>query len=131
LSKTQIGDKMEAVVVTDMGNEGMTNENNFKSWFNNHDCKMDDEYIYVHTQSHEELIQYTFFEKAKTAIFKFETDGNYFPPILIHFIQHLEDRDGTQISVAEEGNYGEYNNLIDMTLGNFVDYVINGEDIDD
>ena len=36
---------MEAVVVTDMGNEEMTNENNFKSWFNNHDCKMDDEYI--------------------------------------------------------------------------------------
>jgi hypothetical protein len=35
---------------------------------------------------------------------------------------------GTQISVAEEGKYGEYNNLIDMTLKQFINNVINGED---
>lgn len=121
---------MEAVLVADMGNEGLSTEKHFKEWFSVHNCKLDEDYIYVHTETHEEFIQYTFFEKAKTIIFKFETDGDYFPPILIHFIKHLEDRDTTQISVAEEGSYGEYNNLIDMTLGNFVDYVINGEDIE-
>lgn len=124
---------MEAVVVVDMGNEEVSNENKFQNWFNEHGCKLKDDAIYIMVELNDEItnnevIQYTFFEKANTVIFKFETDGEYFPPILIHFIEHLKDMKGTQISVAEEGKYGEYNNLIDMTLKQFVDNVINGDD---
>lgn len=124
---------MEAVVVVDMGNEEVSNENKFQNWFNEHGCKLKDDAIYIMVELNDEItnnevIQYTFFEKANTVIFKFETDGEYFPPLLIHFIEHLKDMKGTQISVAEEGKYGEYHNLIDMTLKQFVDNVINGDD---
>lgn len=124
---------MEAVVVVDMGNEEVSNEKKFQNWFNEHGCKLNDDTIFVMIElnneiTNNEVIQYTFFEKANTVIFKFETDGEYFPPVLIHFIEHLTDMKETQISVAEEGQYGEYNNLIDMTLKQFIDNVINGED---
>jgi len=119
---------MEAVLVVDMGNEELSNEGAIVKWFNNNNCKVEEDIIYVHDDIHEEVVQYTFFDAATTCMFKFETDGEYFPPILTNFIEHLEDAKGTQISVAEEGRFGEYNNLVDMTLNQFITHVIRGDD---
>jgi len=120
---------MEAVLVVDMGTEELSNEGAIVNWFNSHNCKVEDDIIYVHEEAHEEVVQYTFFDAATTCMFKFETDGDYFPPILTHFIEHLKDVKGTQISVAEQGKFGEYNNLVDMTLNQFINHVIKGEDV--
>lgn len=131
MQKHKEDDDMEAVLVIDMGNESLNSEPAFIDWFRNHNCVVEEEVVRVMQNSHEEVIAYSFFPKASTCIFKFETDGEYFPGVLTHFIQHLTDDNNTQISVAEEGNHGEYNNLVDMTLGDFITYVINGEDIEE
>ena len=129
MRETQKGDYMEAVLVVDMGTEELSNEGAVVNWFNTHNCKVEDDIIYVHYEAHEEVVEYTYFDAASTCMFKFETDGDYFPLVLTHFIENLKDLSGTQISVAEQGNYGAYENLVDMTLKQFINHVIKGEDV--
>ena len=119
---------MEAVVVVDIGDETISEEAIFMDWFKNNDCMIDEDNIIVMQETNEEHINYTHFGKAKTIIFKFETDGVYFPPVLIQFIENLKDMKDTQISVAEEGLYGEYTTLVDMTLKQFIENVVNGDE---
>lgn len=121
----------QAVVVVDMANEPFNDENKFLSWWNDNQCRVEGETIYVLTESHEEVIDFDFYPKAKTAIFKFETDGDYFPPILLEYINALTDVENTQISVAIEGEWGEYDNLVDMTLQDFKDYILDGQDFEE
>lgn len=120
----------QAVVVVDMGNEPFNEENTFNDWWSNNNCKIDGETIHVMTESHEEVINFDYYPKAKTTIFKFETDGDYFPPILMEYINALKDVDKTQISVAIEGEWGEFDNLVDMLLQDFKDYILDGQDFD-
>ena len=110
----------EAVLAIDFKNEPLGNYKSFVSFFENHGCKVDDDMIQTENK---ESIAYTYYEKADTCVFNFMTDGEFFSPILIHFIEHLENN-STQLSVAELGNYGEFNTLVDMNLLNFKKYVL-------
>lgn len=110
----------QAVLAIDFKEEPLGNYESFKSFFSNHGCQVDDDSIKT---TNDEVITYTYYEKADTCVFNFMTDGEFFSPILIHFIEHLQD-DSTQLSVAELGNYGEFNTLVDMNLLNFRKYVL-------
>ncbi len=121
---------MEAVVAIDLGNERMKDKELFTEWFVDKGYQVDEESIFNTTKPFEPVIKYDNYSRAGIFIFKFETDGDYFPPLLTEFISQMEDLDKTQVSVAQEGDYGEYNTLVDMTLSDFKTYIIDGEDIE-
>ena len=120
---------MEAVVAIDLGNERMKEKELFTQWFVNKGYAIDEESIFNNTKPYEPVIKYDNYSRAGILIFKFETDGDYFPPLLTDFISTMEDLKETQVSVAQEGDYGEYNTLVDMTLNDFKTYIIEGDDI--
>ena len=121
---------MEAVVAIDLGNEKMKDNESFTQWFTNKGYHIDDESIFNNTKPFEPIIKYDNYSRAGIFIFKFETDGEYFPPLLTEFISQMEDLKNTQVSVAQEGDYGEYNTLVDMTLSDFKNHIIDGEDVE-
>lgn len=121
---------MEAVVAIDLGNERMKDKELFTQWFVDKGYQVDEESIFNTIKPFEPVIKYDNYSRAGIFIFKFETDGDYFPPLLTEFISQMDDLDKTQVSVAQEGDYGEYNTLVDMTLSDFKTYIIEGEDIE-
>ena len=68
--------------------------------------------------------EYIYYEQANIYLFKFENEGDFFPPILIDYVNNLTNAEGTQISVAEEGDFEEYHTLVDMTLQDFKKHVL-------
>jgi len=114
---------VEAVLAIDMVDEELSDEAVFNSWFSERGYDVGEEVI---SKGNEQIV-YNLYSKANVFIFKFENTNDYFPEILIDFISSLQNKE-TQISVAEEGQYGEYNTLVDMYLSDFITYVINGDD---
>ena len=114
----------EAVLAIDMVNEQLGRRGRFEEWFSNRGYEIGDETL---TKGDEVLI-YNIYYKANVFIFKFDNTGDYFPAILVDFIGSLTNLNETQVSVAEEGQFGEYNTLVDMKLSDFIGYVIEGDD---
>ncbi len=115
------GDKMvNAVVAMDLKDEPLAKIENFQKWLKERDVTLTDEHI-----THEGYsIEYIYYQQVNIYLFKFNNDNDFFPPILIDYINHLSNLDGTQISVAEEGEFEEYHTLVDMTLNDFRKYVL-------
>ena len=119
------GDKMvNAVVAMDLKDEPLAKVEDFKQWLTERNVKMTDEHITHNNYS----VEYIYYEQANIYLFKFDNDGDFFPPILIEYINNLSNSNGTQISVAEEGDFEEYNTLVDMTLEDFKTYVLKESD---
>ena len=119
------GDKMvNAVVAMDLKDEPLAKVEDFKQWLTERNVKMTDEHITHNNYS----VEYIYYEQANIYLFKFDNDGDFFPPILIEYINNLSNFNGTQISVAEEGDFEEYNTLVDMTLEDFKTHVLKESD---
>tara|TARA_R110002051_G_scaffold314674_1_gene392029 strand:- start:460 stop:843 length:384 start_codon:yes stop_codon:yes gene_type:complete len=119
------GDKMvNAVVAMDLKDEPLGKIKNFQGWLNERNVTMTDDHI-----THEDYtLEYIYYEQANIYLFKFNNDGDFFPPILVDYINHLSNANETQISVAEEGDFEEYKTLVDMTLKDFKNYVLKESD---
>ena len=111
---------VNAVVAMDLKDEPLAKIENFQKWLKERDVTLTDEHI-----THEGYsIEYIYYQQVNIYLFKFNNDNDFFPPILIDYINHLSNLDGTQISVAEEGEFEEYHTLVDMTLSDFRKYVL-------
>ncbi len=119
------GDKMvNAVVAMDLKDEPLSKIENFQKWLDERNVTMTDEYI-----THEGYsIEYIYYEQVDIFLFKFDNVDDFFPPILVDYINDLSNLEGTQISVAEEGQFEEYHTLVDMTLNDFRKYVLSESD---
>jgi len=119
------GDKMvNAVVAMDLKDEPLSKIENFQKWLDERNVTMTDEYI-----THEGYsIEYIYYEQVDIFLFKFDNVDDFFPPILVDYINDLSNLEGTQISVAEEGQFEEYHTLVDMTLKDFRKYVLSESD---
>ena len=119
------GDKMvNAVVAMDLKDEPLSKIENFQKWLDERNVTMTDEYI-----THEGYrIEYIYYEQVDIYLFKFDNVDDFFPPILVDYINDLSNLEGTQISVAEEGQFEEYHTLVDMTLNDFRKYVLSESD---
>tara|TARA_R100000963_G_C4634325_1_gene98738 strand:+ start:149 stop:511 length:363 start_codon:yes stop_codon:yes gene_type:complete len=115
---------VNAVVAMDLKDEPLAKVEDFKQWLTERNVKMTDEHITHNNYS----VEYIYYEQANIYLFKFDNDGDFFPPILIEYINNLSNSNGTQISVAEEGDFEEYNTLVDMTLEDFKTYVLKESD---
>ena len=119
------GDKMvNAVVAMDLKDEPLSKIENFQKWLDERNATMTDEYI-----THEGYrIEYIYYEQVDIFLFKFDNVDDFFPPILVDYINDLSNLEGTQISVAEEGQFEEYHTLVDMPLKDFRKYVLSESD---
>ena len=115
---------VNAVVAMDLKDEPLAKVENFQKWLEEMDAKMTDEHI-IHD---EYSIEYIYYEQVNIYLFRFDNDGDFFPPILIEYINQLSNLKGTQISVAEEGDFEEYKTLVDMTLEDFKKHVLDESD---
>ena len=115
---------VNAVVAMDLKDEPLSKIENFQKWLDERNATMTDEYI-----THEGYrIEYIYYEQVDIFLFKFDNVDDFFPPILVDYINDLSNLEGTQISVAEEGQFEEYHTLVDMTLKDFRKYVLSESD---
>ena len=108
----------EAVVAIDMGNEDM-NRDVLDEWFDANKYEHDGEYV----KSDGERISYSYYERVGVIMFKFDNNDDYFPTVIIEYLNSLTDKQGTNVSVAEDGEYG-YETLIAASLDDFCNTVL-------
>ena len=104
----------EAIVAIDMGNENISGHKALMDWFNESGYEATEESV----ESDGQDIEYSFYERVGVVIYRFDNSNEYFPSVVVDFINVLEDNSETTISVAEDSELG-YQTLMEATVEDF------------
>ena len=113
------GDSMtEAIVAIDMGNENLSSHKALNEWFNENGYDATEDSV----ESDGQAIDYSYYERVGVVIYRFDNSDDYFPTVVVDFINILEDTSDTTISVAEDGEMG-YQTLLEANVEDFKENV--------
>ena len=104
----------EAIVAIDMGNENLSSHKALRAWFNENGYESTEDSV----ESDGQPIDYSYYERVGVVIYRFDNTNDYFPTVVVDFINVLQDDSDTTISVAEDGELG-YQTLIESTVEDF------------
>lgn len=119
-------DMTEAIVAIDMGDENISGHKALREWFINSGYEATEES--VKSDGHD--IDYSFYERVGVVIYRFDNSNDYFPTVVIDFINVLVDNSDTTISVAEDSELG-YQTLIEATAEDFRENIFPSNEVVD